>query len=165
MGRREAPKSQRGLTSQCFLVKKLNVGKVLNSSETFFLLQLQQFELLLLHLGPDLTPASRATRWKRLQVKAIFDQKEISEMKLKIGKLKLKRAGHLAYPLTVGKLTVAIAIDVFCLTALLQRQLMYSCTGWLLHRLWTPRQHLQRLHHPVKYARELIRVKRGRDLT
>ena len=50
-------------------------------------------------------------------------------MKLKIGKLKLKRAGHLAYPLTVGKLTVAIAIDVFCLTALLQRQLMYSC--WL----------------------------------
>ena len=52
-------------------------------------------------------------------------------MKLKIGKLKLKRAGHLAYPLTVGKLTVAIAIDVFCLTALLQRQLMYSCTGWL----------------------------------
>ena len=86
-------------------------------------------------------------------------------MKLKIGKLKLKRAGHLAYPLTVGKLTVAIAIDVFCLTALLQRQLMYSCTGWLLHRLWAPRQHLQRLHHPVKYARELIRVKRGRDLT
>ena len=37
--------------------------------------------------------------------------------------------------------------------------------GWLLHRLWAPRQHLQRLHHPVKYARELIRVKRGRDLT
>ena len=98
-------------------------------------------------------------------MKAIFDQKEISEMKLKIGKLKLKRAGHLAYPLTVGKLTVAIAIDVFCLTALLQRQLMYSCTGWLLHRLWATRQHLQRSHHPVKYARELIRVKRGRDLT
>ena len=45
----------------------------------------------------------------------IWDQK-ISTLEKLVGS-----PTYLAYPLTVGKLTVAIAIDVFCFTALLHR--------------------------------------------